>query len=173
MDNRNAISLAAGWSNSFWCAEEVERTRNAVRSTARRCPVWLFWVPGHAKIEGNEVADTAAKHGSCGVMKFWDEYPPLVKRVDMPTPDPPEAKAEEDGQNINTKLFNIRTICAIKRAGAKRKHKRRANTLNRLRLSASEGESTVSYNYTTRFRRGRRHYALSAAAEALDQNTPT
>ena len=170
VDNRNAISLAAGWSNSFWCAEEVESTRNAIKSTARRCPVWLFWVPGHAKIEGNEVADTAAEHGSCGVTKFWEECPPLVQRADMPTPDPPEAEAEDGGQNTNTKLFNIRTICAIKRAGAKRKHKRRATILNRLRLSAP---ANVSYNYNTRSRRGRRHYALSAAAEALDHNAPT
>jgi len=88
----------------------------------------------------------------------------------MPTPDPPEAEAEDGGQNINTKLFNIRTICAIKRAGEKRKHKRRATALNRLRLSAP---APVSYHYNMRSRMRRRHFALSAAAEALDHNAPT
>ena len=64
VDNRLAIRISTGLSSAPWCVEETKviRANLATLSATRR--VSLYWVPGHAGVEGNERADRSAKQGA-------------------------------------------------------------------------------------------------------------
>ena len=57
----------------------------------------MLWVPGHADILGNELADRLAKLGSAGVTGFWlspEELPP--------EPDPPQVEGHQASRRPGT-----------------------------------------------------------------------
>ena len=64
VDNRHAIRLATGVSSSKWGVEETEAIRANLELLATSRRVALYWVPGHAGVEGNERADRLAKQGA-------------------------------------------------------------------------------------------------------------
>ena len=64
VDNRQAINVATGRNSGWWCSDVASEIKfNLGIITATRS-VYLFWVPGHAKIPGNERADDLARAGA-------------------------------------------------------------------------------------------------------------
>jgi ribonuclease HI len=60
----------------------VRQCQKALNDISARRAVWLFWVPEHAGVRGNEIADELARGGS--VLKFVGPEPALgVSRQDI------------------------------------------------------------------------------------------
>jgi len=64
VDNRQAVSIATGRSSGWWCRDVASEIRFNLRVITASRSVYFFWVPGHAKIPGNERADALAKAGA-------------------------------------------------------------------------------------------------------------
>ena len=59
----------------------VQQCQKVLNDISARHAVGLFWVPGHAGVQGNEIADELARYGS--VLRFVGPKPPLgVSRQD-------------------------------------------------------------------------------------------
>ena len=65
-DNREAINVAVGRSKPAWCVEEAKEIRAMITKLAESRRVHVYWVPGHAGIKGNDLADKLAKLGAAG-----------------------------------------------------------------------------------------------------------
>ena len=75
VDNRLAIRISTGLSSAPWCVDEMKviRANLAALSATRR--VSLYWVPGHAGVEGNERADCLAKQGATSRKRTDPPFP--------------------------------------------------------------------------------------------------
>ena len=95
VDNRTAIRVATGWSDPDWCVHEASEIRGLLSriNTIENSEVHLFWVPGHAKVTGNEVADGLAKLGASGVRGTWSSLEEVPAPKDRPSaPDAGDEK---------------------------------------------------------------------------------
>ena len=70
-DNRLAMSVSLGRVTPSWALATARKIRSNIDELSIRRRVNLFWVPGHADIPGNELADKLAKLGSAGVTGSW------------------------------------------------------------------------------------------------------
>jgi ribonuclease HI len=60
----------------------VQQCQKALNDISTRQAVGLYWVPGHAGVQGNEIADELARNGSA--LKFVQPEPALgVSRQDI------------------------------------------------------------------------------------------
>jgi len=67
IDNRTAIAVGLGRVVPRWCAADSKIITTNLSHISITNPVTLFWVPGHSKVEGNEIADRLARRGACGI----------------------------------------------------------------------------------------------------------
>ena len=83
-DNRLAMQVALGRVTPVWAAVVSGRVQRNVGRLAEFCEVHLIWVPGHADVAGNELADRLAKLGSAGITGVWQSV------AEIPTSPPPD-----------------------------------------------------------------------------------
>ena len=67
VDNRQAIRVAMGRLSPPWCVSEAKAIRGSIRRLATGRRLYIYWVPGHAGVPGNDLADVLAKLGAAGV----------------------------------------------------------------------------------------------------------
>jgi hypothetical protein len=67
IDNQYAIRAADSYTRVRANRRQVKLTRDALASLRNITTVTLHWVPGHASIPGNELADRLAKRGASGI----------------------------------------------------------------------------------------------------------
>ena len=87
VDNRAAVRVAIGRASPEWCPGVVDKIRAALDSLSALHEVHFFWVPGHADVEGNELADRAAKVGAMGITQSYavpEDLPRIVPPVRVP-----------------------------------------------------------------------------------------
>ena len=84
-DNRAAIRVATGAKSPWWCEEEAKRLRELITELAKSRRVTCFWVPGHGKVEGNEIVDRLARRGATGVSS--DDAAVVDDKFDIPKED--------------------------------------------------------------------------------------
>ena len=71
LDNTLSIRLSTGRAKARnWCATEAKTIQDNLRAIGQKRRVGICWVPGHADIEGNELADGKAKEGAAGVTGY-------------------------------------------------------------------------------------------------------
>jgi len=158
VDNRLAINIAVGRAHATWCRTLAEHTRSKLRSIAQTREVYLFWVPGHADIEGNELSDKSAKYASAGHTCFGK--PP--NRFAEPTVEAPQRAPAAPNRILE---FLKSRAAAAERKRARRVHIRRSRT-PRNSVTPSYGGGP-RYNTRSRSRRNRIDRAK------LDNNAPT
>jgi len=83
-DNRLAMQVALGRVTPVWAGFVSGRVQANMGRLAALCDVNLIWVPGHADVAGNELADRLAKLGSAGVTGVWQSV------AEIPTTPPPD-----------------------------------------------------------------------------------
>jgi ribonuclease HI len=81
IDNRTAIAVSTGRTRPAWCDQQARAIHDNLICIARTNRVHFFWVPGHAEVEGNELADRLAKRGAAGFtsrapISITDEFRP-------------------------------------------------------------------------------------------------
>ena len=69
VDNTLCISTITGRAFPPW-VEDAKLAQQLLGEVAEVQSVHLFWVPGHANIEGNEIADALAKRGASGITSY-------------------------------------------------------------------------------------------------------
>ena len=67
VDNRWAINTALGRTPAQHNEAEAKIVRHLAKAVARTRRIHIYWTPGHAGVEGNELADAAAKRGASGI----------------------------------------------------------------------------------------------------------
>jgi len=87
-DNRLAIQVAMGRAHPEWAAEVTRSIGENITALSATRAVHLLWVPGHADVPGNEVADKLAKLGSSGVSGAWTS---LTELPEFSAPQPETA----------------------------------------------------------------------------------
>ncbi|MGB1607434.1 MAG: ribonuclease H family protein, partial [Promethearchaeia archaeon] len=97
-DNRLAIRVAMGRAHPEWAAEVSKSICENITALSATRVVYLMWVPGHADVPGNEVADKLAKLGSSGVSGAWTNLTELPK---FSAPQP-ESAGPDAGHGIPT-----------------------------------------------------------------------
>jgi len=85
VDNRLAIQIAIGRSSPLWAREAVTVIRRNLEVIALTRRVFFLWVPGHAGVEGNEIADELAKLGAAGTSAVYDSVGSVPKPAPPPT----------------------------------------------------------------------------------------
>ena len=135
-DNRLAMRVAMGRVTPDWAAQLSRAIQANIIALAAHRKVYFLWVPGHADVAGNDVADRLAKLGSSGVSGSWDSL------TELPTQPGPHDAAELDvkstrGSGCSMCADVIGRACA--RAGpvkpASRRAKRKLDRPNRSRYN--------------------------------------
>ena len=85
-DNRLAIQVAMGRACPEWAAAVSQTIRDNITALVASRAVHLMWVPGHADVPGNEVADKLAKLGSSGISGTWTN-PAELPHFSAPQPE--------------------------------------------------------------------------------------
>ena len=85
VDNRLAIQIAIGRSSPLWAREAATAIRRNLEVIALTRRVFFLWVPGHAGVEGNEIADELAKLGAAGISAVYDSVDSVPKPAPPPT----------------------------------------------------------------------------------------
>ena len=96
VDNRAAVQIAIGRANPGWCLELAAHIREVLVTLSARHEVHFFWVPGHADVDGNEIADKAAKVGAMGISRSYAELKDLPDVV----PPAPAAGPSQDVKEV-------------------------------------------------------------------------
>ena len=98
VDNQFAIKAANGQSRIRANKALVAIVQQSLADLRKLTPVTLMWVPGHADIGGNDVADALAKRGARGISS--DQAPPATTpHIYVPAPSQAVSQGEEkDGQ---------------------------------------------------------------------------
>ena len=83
VDNRLAINIAVGraYCHASWCQGLAQLTRTKLKQLGQSRRIYLFWVPGHADVEGNELSDKSAKYASAGHSCFDKPPARFIKSV--------------------------------------------------------------------------------------------
>ena len=73
--------MSTGRTRPAWCDQQARAIHDNLIHIARTNRVHFFWVPGHAEVEGNELADRLAKRGAAGFtsqapISITDEFRP-------------------------------------------------------------------------------------------------
>ena len=149
VDNRLAINIAVGRAYASWCQGLAQLTRNKLRLLGRSRRIFLFWVPGHADVEGNELSDKSAKYASAGHTCFNKPPESFTEPV---VEEPQRAPAAPD------KILDfLKTRAAA--VSQKQSRVRRPDPINR--------RANSRYNTRSRSRRNRIN------GSNLDNNAPT
>ena len=90
VDNRQAIRVAMGRLSPPWCLSEAKAIRGSIRRLATGRRLHIYWVPGHAGVPGNDLADVLAKLGAAGVDFSGASAPDFTR---PPPEEPPKAPA--------------------------------------------------------------------------------
>ena len=106
VDNRLAIDIAIGRARPTWCKERASEVRELIDQLSLARSIYFFWVPGHADVAGNELADKAAKLGATGVTAGYEK--PSDMPATSPPPPAPTPKAGGDPERVESKS----TSCA-------------------------------------------------------------
>ena len=109
IDNKYAIESANSEKRCKANRRQVAMTRRAVSHLRTLTEVFLRWVPAHADVEGNEVADTLAKRGAKGTTSRAppDPPPPPPSTPPIPLSSPvfhPVFELADDVDNIDDDL---------------------------------------------------------------------
>ena len=97
VDNQFAIKAANGQSRIRANKALVTLVQQSLEALRKITPVTLVWVPGHAGIGGNDVADALAKRGAHGISS--DHAPPTTPHRFVTTPSqarPPRQEIKEE-----------------------------------------------------------------------------
>ena len=89
-DNRLAMHVAMGRVTPDWAAQLSRAIQANIIALAAHRKVYFLWVPGHADVAGNDVADRLAKLGSSGVSGSWGSL------TELPPQSGPHVAAELD-----------------------------------------------------------------------------
>ena len=89
IDNQYAIRMADSTGRARANRRQVKLTREALTSLRLITNVSLHWVPGHAGVPGNELADRLAKRGAKGTTS----HDPLSLEEKAPSIPPPRGRA--------------------------------------------------------------------------------
>ena len=132
VDNRLAINIAVGRASPDWCKDVAKAMRAQVSDTTQDHTVSLYWVPGHAGVEGNETSDQAAKAGAVGITGRFDSMEDLEQARGQhkaaapaqpqatPGPQRPDAIAKGPGRRCAGCESALRQLAAPRR----RRHRR-------------------------------------------------
>jgi ribonuclease HI len=134
IDNQATIQAMpnAEPSSSNTLLDAFERQINRIKREFKGVDITLFWVPGHSRVTGNELADVAAKEAASGTSSPLRSLPTLLKK---PLPASKAAVAEktpDEGAEVVESLPTIqqsamhRPIHAIQ--GFLKTHRRLAPT---------------------------------------------
>ena len=93
IDNQYAIRAADSYTRVRANRRQVKLTRDALASLRNITTVTLHWVPGHAGIPGNELADRLAKRGASGITSH-----DLISLED-PSPSIPASRVPQGWRN--------------------------------------------------------------------------
>jgi hypothetical protein len=151
VDNRLAINIAVGRSSPEWCEDVAKATRAKMTDTAQGRCVSLYWVPGHAGVDGNEVADQAAKAGAAGVTGHFDNMDALKDAAraqrEAAAPAALQANPGQQGPAVEAKVPSPRC------AGCEEVLRKLAAPGRRRRRRPSAARQTPSHSYNTRSRK--------------------
>lgn len=151
VDNRLAINIAVGRSSPEWCEDVAKATRAKMTDTAQGRCVSLYWVPGHAGVDGNEVSDQAAKAGAAGVTGHFDNMDALKDAAraqrEAAAPAALQANPGQQGPAVEAKVPSPRC------AGCEEVLRKLAAPGRRRRRRPSAARQTPSHSYNTRSRK--------------------
>ena len=153
VDNRLAINIAVGRACASWCQGLAQLTRTKLKQLGQSRRIYLFWVPGHADVEGNELSDKSAKYASAGHSCFGK---PPARFTE------PSVEAAQRAPVASDKILDFlkaKAAAAVLRKSRVRSHRPRVPPSTR----------TPNARYMTRSRSRRNHTDRSR----LDNNTPT
>jgi len=97
IDNSYTINVADGKWKPKTNRKTIKETKTWVDKLRQVTPTFLIWVPGHAKIDGNDIADQLAKRGARG---NTSRAPPDASLVLPPPPERILRQPQEDKSSI-------------------------------------------------------------------------
>ena len=163
VDNRWAIDTALGRTPPRRCDTVARAVRDLVVEVTKTRRLHVYWTPGHTGVEGNELADVAAKCGASGISKG-------SVNIQTKPPDPPTGSPErpllkrkpcEDCEGVipRIKTMQTRTRLAPKKSRPRPQARRKYNTRARQRESTTK---TVE----------QRHKPHAKTADTLNTKSP-
>ena len=144
--NTLSIRLATGRAKArSWCATQVRTIKDNLRAIGQRRRVGICWVPGHAGIEGNELADGKAKEGAAGITGYGPRQ--KTAKVIVRQPEDKQSQVQPETRAFKDVLTRVRHWAANKHRNKTKRLKSKKD-----RLTVARRPRNITHIYNTRLK---------------------